>query len=141
MRYSQLFLGAIIIGICAAVTASAADVKIIANASVGASSVSADELKGVFLATKTSLSDGSHVEPVLEKDGPTHEAFLKEVVGKTDSALETYYRSLVFTGKASMPKTTASDADMVAYVAKTKGAIGYVSAGAATAGVKTLEVK
>ena len=81
------------------------------------------------------------MEPVLEKDGPTHEAFLKEFVGKSDSALETYYRSLVFTGKASMPKTTASDADMVAYVAKTKGAIGYVSGAANTAGVKTLEVK
>jgi ABC-type phosphate transport system substrate-binding protein len=121
--------------------AVAADVKIIANPSVGASSVTADELKGVFLATKTSLSDGSHVEPVLEKDGPAQEAFLKEFVGKTDSAFETYYRSLVFTGKASMPKVTASDADMVAYVAKTKGAIGYVSASAPTAGVKTLEVK
>jgi ABC-type phosphate transport system substrate-binding protein len=30
---------------------------------------------------------------------------------------------------------------MVAYVAKTKGAIGYVSPAAATAGVKTLDVK
>jgi hypothetical protein len=30
---------------------------------------------------------------------------------------------------------------VVAYVAKTKGAIGCVAAGAATAGVKTLEVK
>jgi len=130
-----------LLAICSAVSAFAGDIKVIANASVGASSVSADELKGVFLATKTSLSDGSHVEPVLEKDGPTHEAFLKAFVGKTDSALATYYRSLVFTGKASMPKTTASDADMVAYVAKTKGAIGYVSVGAATAGVKTLEVK
>jgi ABC-type phosphate transport system substrate-binding protein len=126
---------------CAAVTAFAADVKVIANPSVGASSVSADEIKGVFLATKTSLSDGSHVEPVLEKDGAAHEAFLKEYIGKTDMALETYYRSLVFTGKASMPKTLAADAEVVAYVAKTKGAIGYVSAGAATAGVKTLEVK
>ena len=128
-------------GLGAGNIARAADVKIIANESVGASSVSADELKGVFLATKSSLSDGSHVTPVLEKDGPAHEAFLKEYVGKTDSAFETYYRSLVFTGKASMPKTTASDAEMVAYVAKTKGAIGYVSAGAASEGVKTLEVK
>jgi ABC-type phosphate transport system substrate-binding protein len=129
-----MFLGAVNLAL-------AGDIKIIANSSVGASSVSTDELKAVFLATKSSLSDGSHVEPVLEKDGPAHEAFLKEFVGKTDSAFETYYRSLVFTGKASMPKTTASDADMVAYVAKTKGAIGYVSASAATAGVKTLEVK
>jgi ABC-type phosphate transport system substrate-binding protein len=131
----------VLAGMGAAVTASAADIKVIANPSVGASSVSTDELKSVFLATKTSLSDGTHVEPVLEKDGPAHETFLKEFIGKTDSAFETYYRSLVFTGKASMPKTTASDADMVAYVAKTKGAIGYVSAGASTAGVKTLEVK
>ena len=30
---------------------------------------------------------------------------------------------------------------VIAYVAKTKGAIGYVSAAAATAGVKTLELK
>ena len=121
--------------------AFSADVKVIANASVGASSVSADEIKGVVLATKTSLSDGSHVVPVLEKGGPAHEAFLKEYLGKTDSALQTYYRSLVFTGKASMPKMLAADAEVVAYVAKTKGAIGYVSADTSAEGVKTLEVK
>ena len=119
----------------------AGDLKIIANPSVGISAVSSDELKGVFLSTKTSLGDGSHVEPVLEKDGPAHEAFVKEYLGKTDAAFETYYRSLVFTGKASMPKAFGSDAEVVAYVAKTRGAIGYVSAGASTAGVKTLEVK
>jgi hypothetical protein len=124
-----------------AIGAYASELKIIANQSVAASTVSADELKGVFLATKTSLSDGSHVEPVLEKGGPTHEAFLKEYLGKTESALETYYRSLVFTGKASMPKTLGTDAEVVAYVAKTKGAIGYVAADANAEGVKTLEMK
>jgi ABC-type phosphate transport system substrate-binding protein len=127
--------------LCLVGCASAADLKVIANPSVGASSVSADELKSVFLITKTSLSDGSHVEPVLEKGGAVHEAFVKEYLGKSDSALQTYYRSLVFTGKASMPKTLGADAEVVAYVAKTKGAIGYVGAGASTAGVKTLEVK
>ena len=40
-----------------------------------------------------------------------------------------------------MPKSLASEAAVVAYVAQTKGAIGYVSSAAATAGVKTLEVK
>ena len=141
MKSMKPFLVAIGMASFAVNAVQAADLKVIANPSVSASSVSAEELKGVFLATKTSLSDGSHVEPVLLKGGATHEAFLKEYVGKTDAAFETYYRSLVFTGKASMPKALASDADMVAYVAKTKGAIGYVSAGAATAGVKTLEVR
>jgi hypothetical protein len=35
----------------------------------------------------------------------------------------------------------ASDADVVAYVEKTKGALGFVSEGASTEGVKTLAVK
>jgi len=141
MKHLQtLFLGAAI-ATFASMNLAAGDIKVITNSSVGASSVSADELKGVFLATKTSLSDGSHVEPVLEKGGAVHEEFVKEYLGKTDAALQTYYRSLVFTGKASMPKTLASDAEVVSYVAKTKGAIGYVGAGAGTAGVKTLEVK
>jgi hypothetical protein len=141
MKYLRNFCGVAAACLCAAVTASAADLKVIANPSVGASSVSAEELKGVFLATKTSLGDGSHVEPVLEKGGATHEAFVKEYLGKTDAALQTYYRSLVFTGKASMPKTLGVDAEVVAYVAKTKGAIGYVGADASTDGVKILEVK
>jgi len=118
-----------------------ADLKIIANSSVGASSLSGDDLKGVFLCTKSSLSDGSRVEPVLLKSGAVHEAFLKEYVGKTEDALNTYYRSLVFTGKGSMPKAFAVDAEVVAYVEKTKGAIGYVSASASTGSAKTLDVK
>jgi len=120
--------------------AVAADFKIIANPSLKVDSVSADELMRVFLSTTTSLG-GSHVEPVLETGGATHEAFLKQFVGKSDSALVAYYRTLVFTGKASMPKQLASDADVAAYVAKAKGAIGYVSADAGTEGVKVLEVK
>ena len=127
--------------ILASANAYSEDIKVIANPSVAASSVQPDELKGVFLMTKTSLSDGSHVEPVLAKGGAVHEAFVQQYLGKTDSALQTYYRSLVFTGKGSMPKTLGSEAEVAAYVAKTKGAIGYVSSGANTAGVKVLEVK
>jgi len=122
-------------------SAWAGSVKIIANTSVKADSISADELKSVFLEEKSSLSDGSHVEPVIEKGGPAHEAFLKEYLDKSDSALQTYYRSLVFTGKGSMPKAVGSDAEVAAFVAKTKGGIGYVSEGAAAEGTKTLAVK
>jgi len=135
----MLFLG---LAACVGATLHAAvtDVKVIANPSVTASSISASELKDVFLAVKTSVN-GASVEPVLGKNGPVHETFLKEYLGKSDVALTTYFRSLVFTGKASMPKTLDSDADVAAYVAKTKGAIGYVSSSAVAPGTKTLEVK
>lgn len=132
-----------LIGVIAVFTslAHAADVKIIANSSVNASEISADDLKKVFLGTKSSLGDGSKVEPVMEKGGPAHTQFLKEYIGKTDDALNTYYRSQVFTGKGSMPKVLASDAEVAAFVAKTKGAIGYISSSASAPGAKTLEVK
>jgi TonB family protein len=114
--------------------------KVIANSSVKADMISAAELKSVFLEEKRSLADGIHVEPVLEKDGPVHQWFLREYLGRTDDDLQTYYRVLVFTGRGSIPKNLGSDAEVVAYVTRTKGAIGYVSATTSTEGVKTLVV-
>lgn len=126
--------------LCASSLMANDDVVIVANPGVSAASVSAEDLKQVFLGAKNNLAGGS-VEPVLADKGGAHEAFLKKYVGKSDTAYRMHLKSLVFAGKASMPKTVADDAAVLAYVAKTKGAIGYVSAGAATAGVKKLDVK
>ena len=114
-------------------------VRVIANPSVKMDSISASELKSVFLEEKSSLA-GSHVEPVLTRSGPAHDAFLWQYLGKTDSDLQTYYRSLVFTGRGAMPKTLNSDAEVVAYVARTSGAIGYISPESGAEGVRTLAV-
>src|SRR5579872_1199946 len=108
------------------VHALAGEVKIIANRSINADSIAAVELKEVFLQDRKSLSDGSRVEPVLAKNGAAHEIFLRRYLGKSDAALRNYYRTMVFTGTGAMPKSFASDREIVAYVAKTKGAIGYV---------------
>ena len=141
MSYPKVF-SLVVLAFSATLTVMwGADFKVIANSSVGASSISADELKGVFLMTKTSLKDAGHVEPVLEKGGPVHESFVKEYLGKTDAGLQNYYRSLAFTGKGSIPKEVASDSEVLTLVAKTKGAIGYVGTETEAPGVKVLEVK
>jgi hypothetical protein len=119
---------------------AADDVVLVANPSVSASDISAEDLKLVFLGTKNSVS-GSSVEPVLAEKGSAHEVFLKKYVGKSDTAYRMHLKSLVFAGKASMPKSLADDSAVISYVAKTKGAIGYVSPAAATGGVKKLDIK
>jgi hypothetical protein len=119
----------------------AADMQVIANPSVKSAAVSVDELKNVFLGNTSSLADGSKVEPVLAESGPAHDEFLKDVVGKSAPALKNHLKTLVFTGKGSMPKSFASEADIVKYVAKTPGAIGYVSAAADASGVKKVALK
>jgi ABC-type phosphate transport system substrate-binding protein len=132
-----LFLGLVL----AASAAKAQEAVVVANSGVKATEVSSDDLRDVFTGAKSSLKDGSRVTPVTLKGGAEHEAFLKKYVGKSDSAFRAGWRSLVFTGQASMPKTFDTDAALLDYVAATPGAIGYVSKDAATDKVKTLAVK
>ena len=140
MKYQNILPVMAGVVLFASVSALAGNVRVIANPSVKAEAISAREIKSVFLEERSSLRDGTHVEPVLSQGGPAHAAFLREYLGQNDDALQNYYRSLVFTGKGSMPKALHSDEEVVAYVAKTRGAIGYVSSTAAVDGVKTLAV-
>jgi len=139
MKPSRLLItaGFMIVG---ALNVIAGDVKIIGNVSVKADSISTGELKSVFLLQRRTLKDGSAVVPVLEKSGATHEAFLRQYLDRGSEEIHTYYQGLVFTGKGLMPKELNSDTEVVAYVARTRGAIGYVSGGASTEGVKVLVI-
>lgn len=118
----------------------AGGVKVIANPSVRADWVSSEELRGVFLLQRKTLKDGSSVVPVLEKRGIAHEIFLKQYLDREGNELQTYYQGLVFTGKGLMPKQLDSDTQVLAFVAQTRGAIGYVDGDFSTQGVKVLEV-
>lgn len=114
---------------------------VIANNSVKSAEISKGDLRDVFNGASTSLKDGSHVTPVLLKGGATHDSFLSEYVGKSDTAFRAGWRSLVFSGQASMPKSLDSEAAMVDYVAHTAGAIGYINKSTAHEGVKVLTVR
>src|SRR5579863_751595 len=126
--------------VCGALSARAVEVKIIANQSVTTDSISAGELKSVFLLQRKALQDGSMVVPVVQKSGATQESFLREFMDRNPEEIRTYYYGLVFTGKGLMPKGFHSDAEVVAYVARTREAIGYVSNAANSEGVKILAV-
>ncbi len=123
-----------------ALPAVAGDIKVVANPSVTADSISVAELRSVFLLQRRTLRDGSAVEPVLQKRGAPHEAFLRQYLNRDSEEIHIYYQGLVFTGKGSMPKQLDSDAEVVAYVAHTRGAIGYVSSGSPADGVRVLTV-
>jgi ABC-type phosphate transport system substrate-binding protein len=132
--------------ICAAMTvalaapAAATDVQVIAHPGVSVAELSVADLKEIFLGSKTEVGGGA-VQPVFEQSGTAHDEFLKTYLGKSDAALRTHFKTLVFTGKGSQPKAFATDAEVLKFVASTKGAIGYVSGSADTAGAKKIQVK
>src|SRR5580765_4576343 len=123
MKHPRLKIAIMTAGVAmlASISAWGESVKIIVNNGVQVDQISVRDLKSVFLREKNSLSDGTHLEPVLERSGAAHEAFLKLYLKQNNDELLRYYQSLVFTGKGSMPKAVGSDQEAVAYVAKTKG--------------------
>ena len=132
-----LFMTAALVG----VTRSQAQVLVIANPGVKATEVSKSDLKDVFTGNATSLKDGSRVVPILLKAGTVHEEFLQAYIGKSDTAYRAGWRSLVFSGQASMPKNLDTDAAVVEFVAHNTGAIGYIGKATPHEGVKVLQVK
>src|SRR4051812_3574763 len=89
---------------------AAADVQVIVNPGLSVTELSADQVKDIFLGTRTAIG-GVAVEPVFEESGAAHEAFLKAYIGKSDSALRNYFKTLVFTGKGTQPRAFRSDAE------------------------------
>lgn len=126
--------------IFASLNSLAEDIRVIANPSVKADTISIAELKRVFLQEEITLADGTHVEPVIENGGSVHSAFRDHYLGISEDDLRDYYRTLVFSGRGFMPKALGSDAAVVAYVARTRGAIGYVGNSCSVQGVKVLAV-
>jgi hypothetical protein len=114
---------------------------VIANPGVKAADVSKSDLRDVFTGAASSLKDGSNVTPVLLKSGGAHDEFLSAYVGKNDAAFRASWRSLVFSGQATMPKSLDSETAVVEYVAHNAGAIGYISKATPHDGVKVLAVK
>ena len=127
----------------AAMTAAHAQAQaiVIANPSVKSADVSKSDLRDVFTGASSSLKDGSKVTPILLKQGAANDEFLSAYIGKSDTAFKASWRSLVFSGQATMPKSLDSEAAVVDYVAHNAGAIGYIGKATPHEGVKVLEVR
>jgi hypothetical protein len=118
-----------------------AQLLIIANPGVKTDDVSKDNLRDVFTGASSTLKGGSHVTPVLLKQGTAQEEFLSIYVGKSDTAFRAGWRSLVFSGQGEMPRSLESEAAVVEFVAHNSDAIGYISKLTPHDGVKTLTVR
>lgn len=126
----------------ATVRAQDADVKVIVNSANAVSEMSAGDITGLFLKRTAKFPGGGAATPVDQaKNSATRGTFSRKVLGRPASAVDAYWQQQIFAGGELPPAVKASDDDVVAFVKATPGAIGYVSAGASTAGVKVVTVK
>ena len=122
-------------------SAWAEDYVVIANKSVAAAGLSKSDAQSIFVGDKTRWEDGKPIEFAIIESGEVQRTFFQDVIGKTPSQFDSYWKRLVFTGKASAPKAFGDEKKMLEFVAATPGAVGFVSAGKVDPSVKTLSIK
>ena len=109
------------------------------NASSG--SISKKEVSDLFLKKKTKWADGTTVAPVdLNANSKIREDFSQQIHGKGISAIRNFWQQAAFSGTASAPPEKNSDAEVIEFVQKNPGAIGYVSASTKPEGVKIISI-
>lgn len=134
-----IFLLALAFGLFSA--ARADNVSFIVNPQGCDASLSADDLKAVLLGNKIKWNGGGVIKLAVLTSGAAHDKVMQDYAQRSSAQFDNYWKKLVFTGKGVMPQQAADEAAIVDYVARTPGALGYVSASAVSDRVKVLPVQ
>jgi ABC-type phosphate transport system substrate-binding protein len=118
------------------------NIKVIVNENNDVTSISSEQLSRLFLKKTTKWDNGIKVSPVdLAANSDVRETFTNSIHGKSISAINAYWQKKIFTGKGVPPVELQNEKEIIDFVRSNPGAVGYVSAGTSTSGVKTVTVK
>ncbi|HEY0947547.1 MAG TPA: hypothetical protein VGD81_19850 [Opitutaceae bacterium] len=126
--------------VAAAGLVRAQEAAFVAHPGVPDSAVSAADIKNILLGTKTNWSKGP-LRLVVQTEGPVHAAVIQRYTQRSPDQFDKYWKKQVFTGKGTMPASAKNDGEVIAFVAATPGAFGYVAPESVTDQVKRLEEK
>jgi ABC-type phosphate transport system substrate-binding protein len=139
-------IAALLFGALAArsVAAAAEDQSfiVIVNPSNSMTSTSSEFLSQVFFKRTTRWHNGEAIHPVDQlQESATRRGFSDRVLKRSIAAVRNYWQQRIFSGRDLPPPELDSDDAVVAYVAKTPGAIGYVSGSAKHERIKVLALE
>lgn len=118
---------------------SGADFAVITH-HAGPGSLSRDDMKNILLGNKTKWDDGGNIKLVVLYGGAAHESVIQSFTSRSADQFGKYWKKMVFTGKGTAPEVFKTEDELVAYVAKTPGSIGYVSVGVTMSGVTVIKI-
>lgn len=99
-------------------------------------------LRSAFLKKSTAWTDGETIRPVdLTRRFAARPRFTKVVLQKTPSQLRAYWNQQIFSGKGVPPPEVDTEAAMIAYVMRTRGAVGYLPVGADPQGAAVVRLR
>ncbi len=116
--------------------------KLIVHPSNPVSTLQRSEAARMFLKKVTTGPDGRPVAVIdQERTSEVRKAFSRDVHQRDADAIASYWQTAVFSGRDVPPPIGKSDQEVLAFVRANPGAIGYVSPGVDTVGVKVVTLK
>ena len=120
----------------------AADYQVIVHSANPTDILTREQLGKMFLKKIVKWDTGTPIIPVDQtQTSPARSAFTKAVHGKAVGAIASYWQQQIFAGRDVPPGEKSGDAAVLAFVKATPGAIGYISPGSPTDGVKILTIR
>jgi ABC-type phosphate transport system substrate-binding protein len=129
-------------GGCRDADAQSVSYRVIVNAANPVTQLKRDDVSRLFLKKVVSWKAGGEVQPVDQAESsPVRRSFTKDVHKKDVEQVKGYWQQLIFTGQGAPPIEKGSDDEVVAFIAKTPAAIGYVSSTTTLgSGVKAIQI-
>jgi hypothetical protein len=99
-------------------------------------------VQDAFLKKVTTWPTGDGAHPVdLPPSSPVRRQFSEEVLRRSVTAVRIFWEQRIFAGRDLPPPELSNDAEVIRFVMRDRGGIGYVSAGTHLDGAKVLTVK
>jgi hypothetical protein len=118
---------------------AAAPYVVIVHPSNASVTVSRQFLEDAFLKKVTLWPQGQVILPAdLAASSRVRRKFTEEILRRSVGAVRAYWQQRIFSGRDLPPPEFGSDDEVVSYVLRHGGSIGYVSGGANLKGAKTL---
>jgi len=96
----------------------------------------------VFLKRTTRWPQDELVRPVdLEPTSPVRQRFSEDVLKRSVAAVKSYWQQMVFSGRGVPPPELDGDEQIVRFVLRNRGAIGYVSEGARIESARVVQLR
>jgi ABC-type phosphate transport system substrate-binding protein len=116
--------------------------RVITSPNNGVSSLERKFLVDAFLKRATRWPNDELIRPVdLDADSPVRRAFSEDVLKRSVSAVKSYWQQMIFSGRGVPPPELDTDEQVVRFVLRNSGAVGYVSGATSLEGVKIVSVR
>ena len=121
-------------------TASHAEIAVVAGRASQIAKLNEREVADIFLAKTSQLADGHRVNPLELRESGLKESFYRVICGKSLAQVNSYWTTLIFTGKGKPPRSIEGVEQLIARLNSDPQAIGYLPLDQVGASMKVLHV-